>query len=88
MITTCSFNEKNTLMVLKIILKAVNDRQLVFITFKGLTRMTFQPYTHKQLQEIVMSRMRGLDAFDPDAVQLAARKVTTVSIVVRNVFPK
>lgn len=45
----------------------------------GLTRMTFHPYNHKQLQEIVLSRMQGLDAFDPDAVQLVARKVAAVS---------
>ncbi|XP_064479532.1 origin recognition complex subunit 1-like isoform X2 [Ornithodoros turicata] len=45
----------------------------------GLTRKTFHPYNYKQLQEIVMSRMRGLDAFDPDAIQLVARKVAAVS---------
>ncbi|CAC5419585.1 ORC1 [Mytilus coruscus] len=45
----------------------------------GLTRMTFQPYTFKQLQEIVVSRMKGLKAFDSDAIQLAARKVAAVS---------
>lgn len=45
----------------------------------GLTRMTFHPYNHKQLQEIVLSRMQGLEAFDPDAVQLVARKVAAVS---------
>ncbi|KAF0287610.1 Origin recognition complex subunit 1 [Amphibalanus amphitrite] len=45
----------------------------------GLTRMTFQPYTFKQLQEIVSSRLSGLDAFDPDAIQLVARKVAAVS---------
>ncbi|XP_072173400.1 uncharacterized protein [Diadema setosum] len=45
----------------------------------GLTRMTFQPYTYKQLQEIVESRLRGIDAFQPDAVQLAARKVAAIS---------
>ena len=37
--------------------------------------MTFQPYTYKQLQTIVLSRMAGVDAFDGDAIQLAARKV-------------
>lgn len=37
--------------------------------------MTFQPYTYKQLQEIVESRLKGIDAFNSDAVQLAARKV-------------
>ncbi|XP_071444259.1 origin recognition complex subunit 1 [Hetaerina americana] len=45
----------------------------------GLTRLTFHPYTFQQLQEIVMSRMEGLKAFDPDAVQLVARKVAAVS---------
>ncbi|XP_037079315.1 origin recognition complex subunit 1-like [Pollicipes pollicipes] len=45
----------------------------------GLTRMTFQPYTFQQLQEIVTSRLSGLDAFDPDAVQLVGRKVAAVS---------
>ncbi|XP_038049563.1 origin recognition complex subunit 1-like [Patiria miniata] len=45
----------------------------------GLTRMTFQPYTFKQLQSIVQSRLEGLQAFEPDAIQLAARKVAAVS---------
>ena len=45
----------------------------------GLTRMTFQPYTHKQLQEIVLSRLKGVRAFDQDAIQLAARKVAALS---------
>lgn len=41
----------------------------------GLTRLTFQPYTHKQLQEIVSGRLSGSDAFKGDAVQLVARYV-------------
>ncbi|XP_072019328.1 uncharacterized protein [Amphiura filiformis] len=45
----------------------------------GLTRMTFQPYTFRQLQEIVESRLMGLEAFAPDAIQLAARKVAALS---------
>ncbi|KAK2722828.1 hypothetical protein QYM36_003128 [Artemia franciscana] len=45
----------------------------------GLVRLTFQPYNYKQLQEILASRMAGLQAFDPDAVQLVARKVAAVS---------
>ncbi|XP_071953820.1 origin recognition complex subunit 1-like [Antedon mediterranea] len=45
----------------------------------GLTRMTFQPYTFKQLHSIVMSRMKNLKAFDEDAIQLAARKVAALS---------
>ncbi|ELU05207.1 hypothetical protein CAPTEDRAFT_227166 [Capitella teleta] len=45
----------------------------------GLTRMTFQPYTHRQLHEIVLSRIRGIPAFDEEAVQLVARKVAALS---------
>lgn len=45
----------------------------------GLTRLTFQPYTHQELYEIVFSRLDGLQAFDPKAVQLVARKVAAVS---------
>lgn len=52
---------------------------LCFHFYQGLTRMTFQPYTFRQLQEIVVSRMKSLKAFDEDAVQLAARKVAAVS---------
>ncbi|KAG8237610.1 hypothetical protein J437_LFUL012409 [Ladona fulva] len=44
----------------------------------GLTRLTFHPYTFQQLQEIVMSRMKGIEAFDPDAVQLVASKVVSL----------
>ena len=55
------------------------DCYYVIVFFQGLTRMTFQPYTFKQLQTIVLSRMKGLKAFDEDAIQLAARKVAAVS---------
>ena len=41
----------------------------------GLTRITFQPYTFRQLQEIVLSRMHEIDVFEEDALQLIARKV-------------
>ncbi|XP_017886459.1 origin recognition complex subunit 1 [Ceratina calcarata] len=45
----------------------------------GLTRLTFQPYNYKQLQEIVMSRLKDFRGFRAEAVQLAARKVSAVS---------
>ncbi|KRT86686.1 AAA protein [Oryctes borbonicus] len=45
----------------------------------GLTRLTFQAYTHKQLQEIVTMRLMGTKIFNPDAIQLVARKVASVS---------
>ena len=45
----------------------------------GLTRLTFSPYTHQQLSEIVASRLSGLKVFNKDAVQLVARKVSSLS---------
>ncbi|XP_055536896.1 origin recognition complex subunit 1 [Wyeomyia smithii] len=45
----------------------------------GLTRLTFQPYNFRQLQEIVMARLTGMSSFDSDAIQLVARKVAAVS---------
>ncbi|XP_076630565.1 origin recognition complex subunit 1 [Colletes latitarsis] len=45
----------------------------------GLTRLTFQPYDYKQLQEIVMYRLRDFTGFRSEAIQLVARKVSAVS---------
>ncbi|XP_055259994.1 origin recognition complex subunit 1 isoform X1 [Moschus berezovskii] len=45
----------------------------------GLTRMSFQPYTHSQLQQILVSRLRHVKAFEDDAIQLVARKVAALS---------
>lgn len=56
----------------RIMMKRVSSRL-------GLTRLTFQPYTFSQLQQIVMSRIEGLKAFEPDAIQLVSRKVAAVS---------
>ncbi|XP_042317433.1 origin recognition complex subunit 1 isoform X2 [Sceloporus undulatus] len=45
----------------------------------GLTRMSFQPYTFRQLQKIISTRMGPLKAFEEDAVQLVSRKVAALS---------
>ncbi|XP_067996592.1 origin recognition complex subunit 1 [Melanerpes formicivorus] len=45
----------------------------------GLTRMSFQPYTYKQLQQIVSSRLSSTKAFEEDAIQLVSRKVAALS---------
>ncbi|XP_067452192.1 origin recognition complex subunit 1 isoform X2 [Thunnus thynnus] len=45
----------------------------------GLTRMSFQPYSFKQLQQIIMSRLNKVKAFEEDALQLASRKVAALS---------
>lgn len=48
----------------------------VILAHQGLTRMSFQPYTHSQLQQILVSRLKHLKAFEDDAIQLVARKVS------------
>ncbi|XP_008938881.1 PREDICTED: origin recognition complex subunit 1 [Merops nubicus] len=45
----------------------------------GLTRMSFQPYTYKQLQQIISSRLSSVEAFEEDAIQLVCRKVAALS---------
>ncbi|PKK27366.1 origin recognition complex, subunit 1 [Columba livia] len=45
----------------------------------GLTRMSFQPYTFKQLQQIISSRLNSIKAFEEDAIQLVSRKVAALS---------
>ncbi len=41
--------------------------------------MSFQPYSFKQLQQIITSRLNKVKAFEEDALQLVSRKV--------NIFP-
>ncbi|KPI38620.1 Origin recognition complex subunit 1 [Cyphellophora attinorum] len=47
----------------------------------GLTRITFPGYTHKQLMEIITSRLAGVpgDIVNRDAIQFASQKVAAVS---------
>lgn len=47
----------------------------MFSALQGLTRMSFQPYTFKQLQQIITSRLNRVKAFEEDALQLVSRKV-------------
>ncbi|CAK9302861.1 unnamed protein product [Gordionus sp. m RMFG-2023] len=51
----------------------------------GLDRITFQPYNHSQLQEIITSRLKqchtkgNIPVFKPDCIQLIARKVAALT---------
>lgn len=45
----------------------------------GMHRLTFLPYSFQQLQEIVKSRLSGLESFTCDAVQFVSRKVAALS---------
>lgn len=47
----------------------------VSLYVQGLTRMSFQPYSFKQLQQIITSRLNKFKAFEEDALQLISRKV-------------
>lgn len=52
----------------------------------GLTRLTFQPYSFTELQEIVNGRIKTLNLFDQDGIQLIARKVAAISGDARRVL--
>uniref|UniRef100_A0A915B4S4 Origin recognition complex subunit 1 n=3 Tax=Parascaris univalens TaxID=6257 RepID=A0A915B4S4_PARUN len=45
----------------------------------GLNRMCFQPYDHDEISSIIKDRLCGSAAVEEDAVELASRKVASVS---------
>ncbi|KAF5447808.1 hypothetical protein F2P56_033330 [Juglans regia] len=45
----------------------------------GIQRLCFGPYNHQQLQEIISSRLKGIDAFEKQAIEFASRKVAAIS---------
>jgi len=42
----------------------------------GIQRLCFGPYNFHQLQEIISSRLNGIDVFEKQAVEFASRKVS------------
>jgi hypothetical protein len=46
----------------------------------GLHRISFGPYSHTQLQQILATRLEGIPAFDKQAVEFASRKVGAFSL--------
>jgi Cdc6-like AAA superfamily ATPase len=51
-----------------------------------MKRITFQPYTFPQLTTIVQSRLATFNIFHDDAIQLCARKVSSISGDARRAF--
>ncbi|KAJ0550927.1 putative chromatin regulator PHD family [Helianthus annuus] len=45
----------------------------------GIQRLCFSPYNYLQLQEIIGCRLKGIDAFEKQAIEFASRKVAAVS---------
>ncbi|KAL6294554.1 hypothetical protein ACE6H2_002696 [Prunus campanulata] len=45
----------------------------------GIERLCFGPYNYQQLQEIVSSRLKGINAFKEQAIEYASRKVAAIS---------
>ncbi|XP_078442555.1 origin of replication complex subunit 1B-like [Wolffia australiana] len=45
----------------------------------GIQRLCFGPYNYQQLQEIISSRLRGVDIFEEQAIEFASRKVAAIS---------
>lgn len=52
----------------------------------GLTRTTFEPYNFRQLKTIVERNLKDVSNFDEEAIQLAARKVASLSGDARRVL--
>lgn len=42
----------------------------------GVQRLCFSPYNYQQLQEIISSRLTGIEAFERQAIEFASRKVS------------
>mmetsp|Transcript_2957 Transcript_2957/g.7332 ORF Transcript_2957/g.7332 Transcript_2957/m.7332 type:complete len:232 (+) Transcript_2957:360-1055(+) len=49
----------------------------------GFRRISFAPYSYQQLDKVIHSRLKQLDAFDSKAIELCSRKVAAVSGDVR-----
>lgn len=45
----------------------------------GIQRLCFGPYNYQQLQEIILTRLSGIEAFEKPAIEFASRKVAAVS---------
>ncbi|KAK3128578.1 hypothetical protein QOZ80_6BG0463650 [Eleusine coracana subsp. coracana] len=45
----------------------------------GIQRLCFGPYNYRQLQEIITSRLKGINAFEEQAIEFASRKVAAMS---------
>ncbi|XP_061337939.1 origin of replication complex subunit 1A-like [Gastrolobium bilobum] len=45
----------------------------------GIQRLCFGPYNYQQLQEIILSRLKGIDVFEKQAIEFASRKVAAIS---------
>ncbi|KAL1198948.1 Origin of replication complex subunit 1B [Cardamine amara subsp. amara] len=52
----------------------------------GIQRLCFGPYNHTQLQEIISTRLKGIDAFEKQAIEFASRKVAAISGDARRVL--
>ncbi|KAI4340545.1 hypothetical protein MLD38_025370 [Melastoma candidum] len=45
----------------------------------GIQRLCFGPYNYQQLQEIISTRLKGIDAFEKQSIEFASRKVAAIS---------
>lgn len=46
----------------------------------GIQRLCFGPYSYQQLQEIISSRLEGINAFEKQAIEFASRKVHVLDL--------
>lgn len=44
----------------------------------GIQRLCFGPYNYQQLGEIISTRLKGINAFEKQAIEFASRKVSSM----------
>uniref|UniRef100_A0A8C4Q6Y4 Origin recognition complex subunit 1 n=1 Tax=Eptatretus burgeri TaxID=7764 RepID=A0A8C4Q6Y4_EPTBU len=59
--------------------RGTHHEATLLLVDEGVTRLAFPPYSHKQLVQVLGARLEGLQAFQPDALALVARKVAALS---------
>jgi Cdc6-like AAA superfamily ATPase len=52
----------------------------------GFTRVTLQAYNHKQLEEIVLVRLKDIDSFKRETIQLIAHRRYQAILIVFWIF--
>lgn len=48
----------------------------------GIQRLCFGPYNFHQLKEIISTRLKGIDAFEDQAIEFACRKVNAALCII------
>ena len=81
--------KKNSKLIVLAIANTMDLTERFMLKFSSriaFTRISFQPYNFKELEQIVRSRLNHFDVFESDALQLICRKVAALSGDARRVL--